>query len=379
MVAFDDGTQATHTLDGKTVSSINSNLTAAADTTAAVSLADTANLSFSGTKKAGDFNITETAARELLGMPNPHGKPNSDVLKPWLNGTAIVQRPDRQWIIDCGVNMMLEDFLLYEGPHHHALAQVKPARDKNKREVRRVKWWLHAELAPAMRTALSALDRFIATPRVSKHRIFTWNDPVVLPDDGIFIFARADDLFFGVLHSHIHEVWSLAQGTQVREKESGFRYTPSTCFETFPFPAGVIESTDPLPATHAAIAAAAKELNELRENWLNPPEWTREEVIEFPGTVGGPWDRFIDTATASDRGAFKVGTVRYPHLVPRDATSAGRLKERTLTKLYNVRPAWLAACHAKLDAAVAAAYGWPADLTEEVILERLLALNHGTP
>ena len=123
------------------------------------------------------------------------------------------------------------------------------------------------------------------------------------------------------------------------------------------------------------IAAAAKELNEIRENWLNPPEWTRPEKLEFPGTVGGPWDRYIDSATVTDRGAFKIGTVRYPRLVPCNAECAAHLKARTLTKLYNERPAWLAACHAKLDAAVAAAYGWPSDLTDDAILERLLALN----
>jgi hypothetical protein len=55
-------------------------------------------------------------------------------------------------------------------------------------------------------------------------------------------------------------------------------------------------------------------LNELRENWLNPPEWIREEVLEFPGTVGGPWNRYIVPATVTDRGAFQVGTVRYPRL-----------------------------------------------------------------
>ncbi|NLE67011.1 MAG: hypothetical protein GX608_06265, partial [Lentisphaerae bacterium] len=70
-----------------------------------------------------------------------------------------------------------------------------------------------------------------------------------------------------------------------------------------------------------------------------------------------------------------VGTVRYPRLVARDADCAARLKERTLTKLYNERTPWLADCHARLDAAVAAAYGWPADLPDEAILERLLALN----
>jgi hypothetical protein len=220
---------------------------------------------------------------------------------------------------------------------------------------------------------------------VAKHRLFVWLTAPTLPDSATFVFARSDDYFFGVLHSRVHEVWALAQGTQLREKESGFRYTPTTCFETFPFPGG----TGSVPSSASAggpdgagpssvdtaIAAAAKELNALRENWLNPPEWTRTEVLEFPGTVGGPWDRYIDPATVTARGDFKIGTVRYPRLVPRDADCAARLKPRTLTKLYNERPAWLADCHARLDAAVAAAYGWPPDLTDEAILERLLKLN----
>jgi hypothetical protein len=157
-------------------------------------------------------------------------------------------------------------------------------------------------------------------------------------------------------------------GSQLRERESGLNYNVQSSLETFPFPL-------PIPEKDVAITTAASELNALRENWLNPPEWTRTELMEFPGTVGGPWDRYIDPATVIDRGAFKVGTVRYPRLVPRDAECATRLKDRTLTKLYNVRPAWLAACHARLDAAVASAYGWPADLTDDAILERLLALN----
>ena len=67
--------------------------------------------------------------------------------------------------------------------------------------------------------------------------------------------------------------------------------------------------------------------------------------------------------------------MRYPRLEPRDADCAAKLKDRTLTKLYNERPAWLDLAHKKLDAAVAAAYGFPADLTDEQILEKLLALN----
>ena len=161
-------------------------------------------------------------------------------------------------------------------------------------------------------------------------------------------------MFLGVLASQIHAAWAYAKGTQVREKESGFRYTPLTCFETFPFP----NST---AAQEAAIAAAAKELNELRERWLNPPEWTETRTLEFPGSANGPWSRYVDPQTVDAKTG--IGTVRYPRLEPRDADCAAKLKKRTLTNLYNERPAWLDLAHKKLDAAVAAAYGWN-DLVE---------------
>jgi hypothetical protein len=115
---------------------------------------------------------------------------------------------------------------------------------------------------------------------------------------------------------------------------------------------------------------AAKELNGLRENWLNPPEWTTTRVLEFPGSTNGAWSRFVVDADA--RG---IGTVRYPRIEPRDEECAKKLAKRTLTNLYNERPAWLVHAHAKLDAAVATAYGFAVDLTDEQILEKLLALN----
>ena len=133
--------------------------------------------------------------------------------------------------------------------------------------------------------------------------------------------ARDDDYTFGVLHSRIHELWARSSGTQLREVESGFRYTPTTCFETFPFPRAIEEQ-------RAAIAKEAEELNRLREGWLNPP-----------------------------------------------GVSESELKRRTLTNLYNARPTWLQMVHKRLDKAVLDAYGWPHDLSEAEILERLLALN----
>jgi hypothetical protein len=98
----------------------------------------------------------------------------------------------------------------------------------------------------------------------------------------------------------------------------------TTCFETFPFPR-------PTEDQREAIAAAAHELNRLRQNWLNPA-----------------------------------------------AASEAELKRRTLTNLYNARPAWLANAHDQLDRAVWAAYGWPeapAETDDQRILARLLELN----
>jgi type II restriction/modification system DNA methylase subunit YeeA len=177
-----------------------------------------------------------------------------------------------------------------------------------------------------MRRALSGLSRFIATPALSKHRIFVWAEPRTLCNQQTLVFARDDDYFFGVLHSRVHEIWARGTGTQLREVSSGFRYTPTTCFETFPFPQPTAEQKE-------AIAAAAKELNSLREEWLNPAP-----VDGLP-------------------------------------LSKEELKKRTLTNLYNQRPTWLVNAHAALDTSVLAAYGWPPDIDNGDILSRLLALN----
>ena len=131
------------------------------------------------------------------------------------------------------------------------------------------------------------------------------------------------------------------------------RYSHTLTFETFPFPEGL---TPNIPASDyandpraIAIADAARELNEKREAWLNPSEW----VDRVPEVVPGYPDRII----------------------PKDEDAAKKLKDRTLTKLYNERPPWLDHLHKTLDKAVADAYGWPADLSDEEILERLFKLN----
>jgi type II restriction/modification system DNA methylase subunit YeeA len=175
---------------------------------------------------------------------------------------------------------------------------------------------------------------------------------VVLPDSATVAIARDDDMMFGIIHSRYHELWSLGLCTWLGVGNDP-RYTPSTTFETFPFPDGLspdIPSADYIGNPKAqAIARAARELDKLRENWLNPPDL----VKRVPEVVPGYPDRIL----------------------PVSESAAKTLKKRTLTNLYNERPTWLENAHRELDEAVAAAYGWSADLSDDEVLGRLLELN----
>jgi type II restriction/modification system DNA methylase subunit YeeA len=254
------------------------------------------------------------------------------------------------WIIDFGLAMKEPDAALYEAPFSHVLKYVRPLREKNNRETRKRYWWRHGDGQPAMRAAISSLARYIVTPEVAKHRIFRWAPATVLPDCKLMVIARDDDTAFGILHSRFHEQWSLRMGMTLEDRPT---YTPSTTFETFPFPEGL---TPVKPAVEyasdpraIAIATAATRLNELRQNWLNPAELVRTQPEGVPG---------------------------FPNrILPINEDAAMILRKRTLTNLYNERPTWLANAHAELDAAVAGAYGWPADISEEEALAKLFELN----
>jgi type II restriction/modification system DNA methylase subunit YeeA len=328
MVGFDDSTETSRILDGAPVEAIYANLTGDLDITGAVRLPENFGVAFMGDTKGGPFDVPpDLAANMLRATGNPNGKPNSDVVRPWANGLDITRRPRGYRIVDFGVDMPLEEAALYEVPFEYVREHVRPTREKNRRKAYREHWWLHVEPRPAMRHALTGLSRCLVTTRHVKHVLFDWLDSATLPDSALIAFARDDNYFFGVLHSRVHGLWARRTGTQLREAESGFRYTPTTCFETFPLPWPPGEEPDG-DLRIEAIAEAARELDHLRRNWLNP-----------------------EGATETD------------------------LKKRTLTNLYNARHTWLQNAHQRLDSAVFAAYGWPSDISDEEILKNLLALN----
>jgi type II restriction/modification system DNA methylase subunit YeeA len=180
--------------------------------------------------------------------------------------------------------------------------------------------------------------------------LFVWLHRRILPDSQIVAIARDDDAAFGILHSRFHRTWSLRLGTSLEDRP---RYTPTTTFETFPFPDGLTPNISAKDYTSdlraVAIGKAAKRLDNLRNAWLNPPDLIRIEPEVVPG---------------------------YPdRILPKDTVAAATLCERTLTNLYNQRPQWLVDAHADLDAAVAAAYGLAGQHYRRDALARLLELN----
>ena len=370
-------------LDGQHVPCITSDLAdgATVDLTVASRLLANKGRCFVGSQKGGDFEVSGALAREWLRQPSVNGRSNSEVLRPWANGQDLTGRGNDQWIVDFGNDMSEVDASQFDLPFRHVVLTVKVVRGPNREAASGRYWWLHQRPRPEMRAAIGDMGRYIATPRVAKHRFFVFLEKHTLADSRLCAIASADDTTFGILSSRLHEVWSLANASmhgvgndQTTETLPGGEIIPAG----LPGPSieAILASNQPLAhvfttgaainkgvkvsdvRTHATrIAQAAYRLNALREAWLNPPEWTQRlpEVIPL-GMASSPYPDRIVARPGHDKD----------------------LAERTLTKLYNKRPAWLAAAHHTLDAAGAAAYGWvdySADMADDELLKRLLALN----
>lgn len=329
-------------------------------------LAENSGTSFTGTFLNGPFEIpAETASAWLQAPRNVAGHHNREVLRLTANGQDLLQRGERKWLLDFGADLSERDAALYEAPFEYARQQIQPYRQRRdedgnfevRRQNHRERWWIHAEARPGMRRALEGLSRFIVTPMVSSTRMFAFLEPAYLPNQKLVVFPREDYTFLGLLSSIFHEAWTLEYCSWIGAGNDP-TYATKSVYQTYPFPEGL---TPDIPAAAyaddaraKAIAAAAERLNTLRENWLNPPDL----VERVPEVVPGYPDRIL----------------------PKDEAAAQELKKRTLTNLYNARPAWLDHAHRALDEAVANAYGWGEDfragtLTDDEILARLFRLN----
>ena len=313
-VGQDDGTEAERELDGQPVASINAEPDdrGRPDAGASASRRTSASPSWA-TRRAGRSTSTPASARDMLAAPKP-GRPIERRRRP-----AMGQRPRHHAATTrtCGSSTSAStcprrEAALYEAPFEYVREHVRPVRDRER--PARIRRAMVAPRRAAVRNAggprrADALHR--DARGYSKHRLFVWFDCTTLPDSALVVIARDDDYTFGVLHSRVHELWARAHG---HPAPRGRVRLPLHADDHASRPS---RSRDPTDEQRERVGEAARRLVELRDGWLNPPG-----------------------------------------LDPAD------LEKRTLTNLYNQRPTWLDHAHADLDAAVFAAYGWPADLPD---------------
>ncbi|MGU3389793.1 class I SAM-dependent DNA methyltransferase [Sphingomonas sp. M1A8_2b] len=253
-------------------------------------------------------------------------------LRPYLNGRDIMSQSRGLLVLDFLGLTEHEVRSRFPEAYQNLLVRVKPERDLNNRASYRENWWLFGEPRKDIRPALDSLDRFIVTPVTSKHRVFTFLPTTILPDDALIAFAFRDAFMLGVMNSCAHVSWARQTGSTLEDRP---RYTPSLCFDPFPFP-------DASPEQRTIIGDLAEELDATRKDVL-------AEHTDL--TLTGLYNL---REKLRQHGPFTDGE--------QDQRRRGRIDI-------------IAELHDRIDDAVADAYGWPRDLTDEQIVTRLVALN----
>lgn len=309
---------------------INADLTVGTDVTKANELKAMGGVSNPGVKLHGaGFIVTRAEATEL-GLGTRAGLERH--IREYRNGKDLTSRPRDVLVIDLLGLTANEVRERYPEVYQHVLTTVKPERDQNNRAGYRDNWWVFGEPRRAFRPALVGLPRYIATVETSKHRLFQFVDASVLPDNMIVAVAHDDAYVLGVLSSHIHVAWALAQGGTLEDRP---RYNKTRCFETFPFP-------DATEAQKEAVRALAEQLDAFRKAHLaEHPDLTMTALYNVLTDV-----RADRTLKAKGKAVFD---------------------QETLMTLLGL--------HDDLDAAVAAAYGWGPGMGAQEVLGWLLALN----
>ena len=250
-------------LDDERVNRISSSLKASINVSDAVCLERNKGMSFQGVLPVGKgFIITEEIAQEWMKADSK----NKAVLKLFSMGRNLTTNPcgkPERWIIDFN-DMSLEEASNYTLPFEHIKATVKPEREKNRRESTRKNWWKFGEKRPKMRKQIANLSYYFTVPRVSKWAIFIPTPTEWLPGDLNIVVASDDFYILGILTSHVHRQWVSDQSSTLK---GDTRYTPKTCFETFPFP------ENPSTEIMENIRQTTIKLHEYRSEQMEQKQW----------------------------------------------------------------------------------------------------------
>ena len=331
---------------------IQASLTIGADIANAVELKANLEMSFPGVEPHGKgFTLTPSEA-EAIGLGKIRGLESH--IRPYQNGKDLTDKPRGALVIDLYGLSLEEVRSKYPGVYQHVLTHVKPERDANPRPSRRENWWIFGEPCSRWRRACMGLKKYISTVKTAKHRVFQLLDSEILPDSKLINIASDDCCILGVLSSRIHCSWTLAVGSHLGVGNDP-TYVKSASFDKFPFPlCGEPE--------RARIRTLAEALDAHR----------KRVQAQHPGlTLTGLYN-VLEKLCRSRRKEAQTSFPEIsetPHVVSYELTPKEKLiHDQGLVSV-------LQQLHADLDAAVFAAYGWPATLTDAEILERLVALN----
>ena len=319
------------TLSGQ-VGKIHANLRIGADVASAKTLRANEGLAYRGMQLIGSgFIVTPTEAR-ALGLGTVPGLETH--IRAYRNGRDLTASPRGVMVIDLFGLSEGEVRTRFPTVYQHVLDKVKPERDQNNRDSYKRNWWVHGEPRRDLRPALEGLPRYIATVETAKHRFFQFLDAATLPDNMLIAIGLDDATALAVLSSRFHVVWALAAGGRLGYGNDP-RYNKSRCFDPFPFP-------DATEAQKARLRALGEELDAHRKAQAAArPKLTLTAVYNV-----------LEKLRAGER-------------------IEGRDKETYDAGLVGI----LKGIHDRIDAEVAEAYGWPADLDDEAILTRLVDLN----
>ena len=311
---------------------INSDLTVGVDATLAQVLQSNCGMSFRGITYMGAGFIINEAEAKFFTASGPNYQ---DVIKPYVSGRDLTSKIRGVFAIDLFGWKQDDVRRLVPKVYQHLLQTVKPIRDLDRRESYKAQWWIFAEPRSELRAAKKTLSSYIATSQTAKHRVFVKLSSEFLPDQTLVVIASDDPFVLGILSSKIHGIWALAQGGTLEDRP---RYSNSRCFDPFPFP--------------LASAPQKKRIGVIAEEL----DLHRKRVL-------------ADHAHLTLTGLYNVLEHLRAGATKDDLDPAeARIFDDGLVLI-------LKELHDELDAAVALAYGWPADLAAEDMLARHVALN----
>ena len=311
---------------------ILADLTIGADVAGAVPLQANSTISNRGMQLIGSGFIVSSEQAKTLGLGRVPGLEKH--IRLYRNGRDLTHKPRGVMVIDLFGLTTPEIQDRFPEVYQWVLERVKPERDQNNRKAYRDHWWIHGEPRAQLRPALQGLGRYIATVETSKHRFFVFLDQSILPDNMLVNIAVDDAYHLGVLSSKVNVIWALAAGGKLGMGNDP-RYNKTRCFETFPFP-------DPPQSLIARIRELGERLDAHRK---------RQQIAHPNLTMTGMYNVLEKLKSSED-------------LTPKER----EINEHGLVSV-------LKQIHDELDTAVYEAYGWPSDLSDEEILERLVALN----